>query len=140
MSRILTINGGYHSFSLRSKGNIKQRSNILSMKEKKTKETVGEVKKKSRSSLVNCCFFLAFILATTGSFYLYQVNDLATKGYEMKEAEGRIKELEKESKRMEIKEVELRSMYNIEKSTKELDLVNAQNITYIEMNSPVAMK
>jgi len=83
---------------------------------------------------------LVVMIFISGAFYLYQVNDLATKGYEIRDIENQIQVLEKESKKMKIKEVELRSMYNIEKSTQELNLVSPQSVTYVEMDSSVAMK
>jgi hypothetical protein len=76
----------------------------------------------------------------SGGFYLYQVNDIATKGYEIRDLEKRIQDLNKESKKMEIKEVELKSMYNIEKASQDLNLVNSGEVSYIEINGPVAMK
>ncbi|MFA5993998.1 MAG: hypothetical protein WC823_03495 [Parcubacteria group bacterium] len=75
-----------------------------------------------------------------GAFYLYQVNNIATKGYEIRDLENRIQDLDKESKKMEIREVELKSMYNIEKASQELNLVNSGEVSYIEINGPVAMK
>ena len=109
------------------------------MREKKTKKIYAETKAVSKLGSASYVFALIFAVISAGAFYLYQVNDLATKGYEIKEIENRINELQKESKKMKIKEVELRSMYNIEKATENLDLVNASNVSYLEMNSPVAM-
>ncbi|EKE11314.1 MAG: hypothetical protein ACD_15C00108G0009 [uncultured bacterium] len=87
---------------------------------------------------------LIFVVAAgiffSGGFYLYQVNDIATKGYEIRDLEKRIQDLNKESKKMEIKEVELKSMYNIEKASQDLNLVNSGEVSYIEINGPVAMK
>lgn len=91
-------------------------------------------------SIIGACFLLAFGVIILGAYYLYQVNDLATKGYEMKDMETKIQQLEKDGKKLQIREVELRSMYNLEKATENLDLVNAQNVTYVEMKSPVAMR
>ena len=91
-------------------------------------------------SLISVCFILTVGVVMLGAYYLYQVNDLATKSYEMKDMEVRIQQLQKEGKKMQIREVELRSMYNLEKATENLDLVNAQNVIYLEMKSPVAMK
>lgn len=85
-------------------------------------------------------FILAAIIVSLGSFYLFQVNDLATKGYEIKEVENEIKELKKINAENKIKEVELRSMYNIERSTEELNLVSSDDVSYLEINGPVAMK
>ena len=75
-----------------------------------------------------------------GFFYLYQVNDLATKGYEIGKMEREISELSEINKKNRIKEVELKSMYNIEKTAEDFDLVSVKGITYLNLNGPVAMK
>ena len=91
-------------------------------------------------NLVSLTFVVAMIIIASGAFYLYQVNDIATKGYEVRDLESHIQNLQKESKKMEINEVELRSMYNIEKASQDLNLVNSTDVTYVEINGPVAMK
>ncbi|MFA4817227.1 MAG: hypothetical protein WC608_00715 [Parcubacteria group bacterium] len=85
-------------------------------------------------------FFLAVCFFVAGSAYLYQVNGIVAKGYEIREKETRIQELEKESQQLKIKEVELKSMYNIEKSMDDLNLVTSAGVSYIEENEPMAMK
>jgi len=75
-----------------------------------------------------------------GALYLYQVNDIATKGYEIREMEKKIQDLDREGKKLQIKEVELKSMYNIEKSMENSNLVTSSEVTYVEIKSPVAMK
>jgi hypothetical protein len=84
--------------------------------------------------------FIAGCLFLAGAAYLYQVNNIVTKGYEIREKEIMIQELKKESQQLKIKEVELKSMYNIEKSMEGLNLVPAQSVSYIEENEPMAMK
>lgn len=144
MSRILALNNcgmrsaGYVSVS-KAKGRINS-SKILSMNGKKNQKIESKQENNPRALFLALTSFLAFLIFASGTIYLYQVNDLATKGYEIKDIENRIQILEKEGKKMKIKEVELRSMYNIEKSTQELNLVNPANVTYIEMDSSVAMK
>lgn len=91
-------------------------------------------------NLMSLVFILALSTCACGAFYLYQVNGIATKGYEIRELENEIQELNKESKKMEIHEVELRSMYNIEKASQDLNLVNSGEVAYVEINGPVAMK
>ncbi|MDP1884100.1 MAG: hypothetical protein Q8L10_01920 [Candidatus Moranbacteria bacterium] len=91
-------------------------------------------------NLMSLVFSIALATCVCGALYLYQVNDIATKGYEVRELESRIQELTKENKKMEIQEVELRSMYNIEKASQGLNLVNSGEVTYVEINGPVAMK
>jgi len=91
-------------------------------------------------NLVSLTFVLIIATCMCGAFYLYQVNSIATKGYEIRDLESQIHDLQKESKKMEIREVELRSMDNIEKASQNLNLVNSDQVTYVEINGPVAMK
>ncbi|KKR20126.1 MAG: hypothetical protein UT50_C0021G0004 [Candidatus Moranbacteria bacterium GW2011_GWA2_39_41] len=91
-------------------------------------------------NLVSLVFVIVFCIGIGGAAYLYQVNDIATKGYEIRDLEKQVKDLSKESKKMEIREVELRSMYNIEKASQDLNLVNSNDVTYVEIDGPVAMK
>jgi hypothetical protein len=145
MSRVITLNNcGLRGFDYKSRQNAKGRLNcskVLSMKDKKApKKTEAVSKGNTKIVFLSLVSVLVLMVFVSGAFYLYQVNDLATKGYEIRDMENRIQTLEKESKKMQIKEVELRSMYNIEKSTQELNLVSPQSITYVEMDSSVAMK
>jgi hypothetical protein len=68
------------------------------------------------------------------------VNDLAVKGYDIRELENKISELNKENKQMQIHEMELRSMYVIEKSAQDFNLVSPVNISYVEVGSTVALR
>jgi hypothetical protein len=146
MSRVITLNNcGLRGTDYKSRQNVRERLNcskVLSMSDKKTSKIKIETKQKGNSKILflSLSGVLVLMIFVFGAFYLYQVNDLATKGYEIRDIENRIQTLEKESKKMQIKEVELRSMYNIEKSTQDLNLVNPQSITYVEMDSSVAMK
>lgn len=144
MSRSLVLSSyGVRSFGHGSRSKAKEHANgskILSMSGKKEAKMKLKQKSSSGSSLPVFTAAAVIMIFAFGAFYLYQVNDLATKGYEIRDIENRIQVLEKESKKMKIKEVELRSMYNIEKSTQELNLVSPKNVTYVEMDSSVAMK
>lgn len=111
---------------------------VLSMPGKKRKVTMS-TEKNAGISLASACYFAVSCIIIIGAFYLYQVNEIATKGYEIWDLQNQIGQLEKNGKEMQIREVELRSMYNIEQSTQDLGLVNAQNVSYIQMSSPVAM-
>lgn len=94
----------------------------------------------AKMSVIAFTFFAIAFFLLSGFFYLFQVNDLATKGFEIREAENRIKDLEEAGKKLQIKETELRSMYAIEKDARGLNLVKSSNVSYIEMNGPMAMK
>lgn len=145
MSRILAItNTGFSSrasFKVEKNDRDNIRRKVLLIKGKKTRRSeTNETKGSVRVGLVSACLLVLGVVLVFGAYYLYQVNDLATKGYEIRDMENRIAELEKEGKKMEIKEVELRSMYNIEKATQDLNLVNSTSVSYVEVNSPIAMK
>lgn len=83
---------------------------------------------------------LVLVCIFSGVFYLYEVNDLAAKGYELKELQSKVASLQEANKKGVIKKVELMSMYNIEKATQNSNLVSLNNATYLELNGPMAMK
>ena len=93
-----------------------------------------------RIALAANTFLIFAVLAIFGGAYIYQVNSIATQGFAVKELEDQIRNLRKESEQLKIKEVELKSMYNIEKSAEELKLESVPGISYVEMRGPVAMK
>ena len=135
MSRVLILNKSATSLSqARAQRTTASLGNVLALK-KKAFETGS-----AQLNLVSLVFVVAMGVLTCGAFYLYQVNDIATKGYEIRKLESQIQDLSKESKKMEIREVELRSMQNIEKASQDLGLVNSDEVSYVEINGPVAMR
>lgn len=92
------------------------------------------------SGLAVVGFVLAGVAFLAGVLYLYQVNSIATQGYEVREIENKIQESEKDISKLKIKEVELKSMYNIEKAIESLNLVTSSEISYLDITGPVAMK
>lgn len=138
MSRILTINRNVHK---RTRGASLNCSVFSMNKNSTTKHSISRNCRGSISfsfkSIVAVLFFMILLL---GSFYLYQVNDLATKGYEIRDIENEIKNLKADNEKNKIKEVELKSMHNIEKIAEDLNLVSSKNSTYVNLNSPVAMR
>jgi hypothetical protein len=96
--------------------------------------------KDGQTSLNTIIFIMIGCVIFAGAFYLYQVNNITIKGYEVREVENKIQSLEKESQKLKIREVESRSMYKIEKATEDLNLVNSANVSYVEMKGPVALK
>lgn len=91
-------------------------------------------------NLVSLAFVLAIFIAFGGAFYLYQVNDIATKGYEIRDLQNKIDDLNKEGKKLEIQSVQLRSMDNIEKASQGLNLINSTDVSYVQIDGPMAMK
>lgn len=94
----------------------------------------------TKISLVAWSFVLAAAVIFSGAFYLFQVNSIATQGIEINKIENIIQDAEKENKKLKIKEIELKSMQNIEKATQEFNLVSPEDISYVEIDGPVAMK
>lgn len=143
MSRVITaksysFRGIHGDFSVKNESDNHLRSRFLSIRGKKNMEK--SEKNEKVFSKTKPFSFLAALLVFVGAAYLYQVNDLATMGFRIREMENQLQRLQKENKQMQIREVELRSMYNIEKTTQDLNLVSPKEITYIEMDGPVAMK
>jgi cell division protein FtsB len=135
MSRILVLNK-----SIANPRKIRMQSNSNSNREFFSSENRTFNSGRIELNLSVLIFVLGISVFFCGALYLYQVNDIATKGYEIRDLENKIQELSKESKKMEIREVELKSMYNIEKASQELNLINSGEVSYIEMNDAVAMK
>ncbi|TSA46185.1 hypothetical protein D4R51_00545 [bacterium] len=105
----------------------------------------GERKKtvKSRGGLVGNVtlnFLVAALVCMLGVFYIFEVNNMATKGYEIKGLENQMGDLKKENEKLKIQEAELKSMYNIEEKTKDLNMIVPKDVSYLNLPGDVAMK
>jgi cell division protein FtsL len=116
------------------------RPKVLSMKESRIGTIGAENKGSIKIGLASFCFLMVVFAISFGAYYLFQVNTLAMKGYEIKDLENKISELEKENKKMQIKEMELKSMYSIERSAEGFNLVNPRNVSYLEAGTDVKLK
>lgn len=85
-------------------------------------------------------WFVAVIFIVFSGIYLYFINTSATKGYEMRQIEKEITDLKKESEELRIREAELKSLYQIEESSKQLNMAEALQVSFIEEKSPLAMR
>lgn len=138
MSVVLARNWGNNSVfkretALRS-GNFSVRRKSGKTKQKAQSSEGGEI------SLKAAIFVLVGALVVAGILYLYQVNNIAIQGYEVRDIENKVQDLQQENQKLKIQEVESKSMYNIEKATENLNLVNSGNVSYVEMKGPMAMK
>jgi len=146
MLKILTVNKrGLKNFAKKGirKSDKKTTSccKVLRIK-KHTSRRAAEISKKGgiKISFMGISFIFTAVIIFSGAFYLYQVNDLVNKGYKVKSLQAQIQNLQEANQKSKIKEVELQSMYNIEKNTQELGLVSSNSISYLEINNSVAMK
>lgn len=83
---------------------------------------------------------LGALLVVAGILYIYSINSSAVKGYQIKQVEKEISDLQKENEKLKIQEAELKSLYHVEEASKQLNMGEMKNISYIEETSPVALK
>ena len=89
---------------------------------------------------INSTVLIVALLFVSAAVYLYSINSSASKGYQMRQVEKDINSLKKENENLKIKEAELKSLYHIEESSKNLNMGDLKNVSYIEETGPVAMK
>ena len=94
----------------------------------------------ARVGRVTLNFLLVVFIAALGVFYIFEVNNNATKGYEIRVLEKKVQELKDSQERLKIREAELKSMYNIEERTKNLNMVAPKDVSYLTLPGNVAMK
>ncbi len=133
MSKILTVNR--NSFQKFTATDI-EKSPVKTIKHRRSLSVSG----KTKISFMGFSFILMITIGFSGAFYLYQVNDLINKNYKVQSLKNQIQELKKTSQKNKIKQVELQSMYNIEKATQNFGLVHTDKVIYLETNGTVAMK
>lgn len=69
-----------------------------------------------------------------GVAYLFQVNSLSTKGYEIKKLEQRLLELKETSERLELEARSLKAVETIQGEAKMLNLVPSGGVNYFPGN------
>lgn len=104
----------------------------------------GERKKslnaRPKMGRVTLSFILVTLVCAAGVFYIFEVNNLATKGYEIRNLENQLNKSQKENETLRIQEAELKSMYKIEEKTKDLNMVVPKDVSYLNLPGDVAMK
>lgn len=88
-------------------------------------------KTKSGSTYVLNLSIIAAI-ALIGLVYLFTVNALSTKGYEIKKLDQELTNLEKEQKALQLQVSDLQSINRIKADAQLLNFVPANNVTYIK--------
>ncbi len=89
-------------------------------------------KPKSSTSVMNLNLAILAAIMLFGVTYLFQINSLSTKGYEIRQLEVKLKQLEAENKNLEIQTSSLQSINRIQQESQKLNFVPATNITYIK--------
>lgn len=75
---------------------------------------------------------LVALIVTFGFLYLFQINSLGTRGYEIRQMEQKIKVLQTENKSLQIQSSSLSSITQIQKEAENLNMVPASNVTYLK--------
>lgn len=105
------------------------------------KKTIGA---KSTSSAkerkITLNLFLVVLICAAGLLYIFEVNNSATYGYKITNLEKQIEELSEKNEDLKMKEAELRSIYNIEEKTKNLNMTAPKDVSYISLPGNMAMK
>jgi len=100
----------------------------------------NKVKKPKKVSRLTSVFMLVAIVSIAGIIYIMQINKLATMGYEMKIKESKIEELKKKNEDLNIRAAELKSMHSLEVDKERMQMKKPDEITYIEVEDPVAIR
>ncbi len=75
-----------------------------------------------------------------GLLYICTINHSATQGFAVKEVEKQISQLKKENEVLRIKEAELKSLYKVEDSARQLEMKDIENPVYVEEYDAVAFR
>ncbi len=94
--------------------------------------------KKSAAGFINPVFIVLACTVFSGVFYVYSINQTATKGIAIGQAEKEIDLEKNENDSLRIREAEVKSLYHIEDESKNMNMVSAQNVVYLEEVPTVA--
>ena len=100
----------------------------------------NKVVKKTQVSKPTAVFLLLGFLCVAGVMYIAQVNKLATMGYEIKTREKSIEGLKKDNEALKIRAAQLKSMHNLETEKDRMQMKKPDEISYIDVDTPVALK
>lgn len=105
-----------------------------------TLHMVGETKPKTKRITTskevgfkrsNLALWLMGVIVVFGILYVIEVNNISTKGYEIKKLEKTLGELQDSQKKLELEASSLKSMQNIETEVKTLNLVPSNEVKYL---------
>jgi|GEM_PF-912651 len=93
---------------------------------------------KSVAGFINPVFIVLACTVFSGVFYVYSINQTATKGIAIGQAEKEIAKKKNENDSLRIREAEVKSLYHIEDQSKNMNMVSSQNVIYLEESPAVA--
>lgn len=84
----------------------------------------------STTAQINLLLLIAILLLSGA--YLFFVNSIGTKGYEIKKLEQQLGQLEFQQKKLQVQASDLQSITAIQQQAQKLNFVPAQNPTYLK--------
>jgi cell division protein FtsL len=103
---------------------------------KKSKVSNSKMKLRVNAKLSNVVLVLLIVVFGLG--YLIQINGMATKGYQIRDLEDRISELQQEKADLQLEALSLQSMGKVQEKVDNLGMVLANEAEYL-MPTPVAV-
>ena len=94
--------------------------------------------KSHTAGFISPVFIVLACTAFSGLFYIYSVNQTAVKGIAIRNAEKEVSSNQKSNESLKIKEAELKSLYRIEDASKNLEMIDAASVKYLEESPSVA--
>ena len=95
---------------------------------------------KKAAGFSNASILVIILASLACAFYVYSINAGAAKGYQIRQVEKEIGDLQKENEKLKIKEAQLKSLQHIEETSRNLNMADLKNVSYIEETGPVALK
>lgn len=108
-------------------------------KTKRKQVSQAAPKAKHNAGFINPVFVVAIFGFLAGLFYLYSINQSAVRGFQIKQVEKEIAQIEKSNEKLKIKEAELKSLYHIEESSKQLNMSALGTVNYIDEGETMAL-
>lgn len=84
----------------------------------------------SKSSII----FLLVLIFAAGLVYLFQINSMTTKGYNIKDLEDRAADLREQNKKLQLQITDLRSTERINQELQRLNMVEVARVEYLQAN------
>ena len=94
----------------------------------------GVSRRKTKSAVSSYRLNLAIIASSMilGLVYLFVVNSLGTKGYQIRKLEEQVRVIESDQKNLQLQASDLQSINRIQAEAKQLNFVPNSNVTYLK--------
>ncbi len=91
------------------------------------------------AGFINPVVIVVVFSVFAGLLYIYSINQSAVKGLQIRRIEKDISQMRKENESLKIREAELKSLYKIEQFSKDLNMSEAAEVTFLDEVSPLAL-